>query len=132
MHTKSEPIKRIIIDVADGAVIINKIRIPLSDDGGRKTGSFQSDPDPFESFEERPRPLIDACDNCDVLNFCDDDIYLPPCILKKAGMSPDADFVIAFCGGGIYITEDIGYDGDDYCGGENFAERGDADDLKYY
>jgi len=119
MNTKSAPIKRIIIDAGDvrnnisinfidGEIIVNTPKIPLFDDGGHKIGSFKTDPDPFELFKGKPRPLIDACDNCDVLNFCDDDIYLPPCVLRKAGLSPDADLVIAFCGGGIYITEDIG------------------------
>ena len=126
INLKSEHIKRIIIDgsdicsnisiaFADGTIIIKQTQMPLFNDGGHRIGSFKTEPDPFESFTERPLPLIYACDNCDVLNFCDDEIYIPPCVLKKAGMPPDADLAISFCGGGIYITEDIGdYEDDEY------------------
>jgi len=67
--------------------------------------------DPYAAFGKESRPLIDACDMCEMADFCEDDIYLPPCMLKKAGMPVDADLELTFCEGGILITE-AGEDGD--------------------
>jgi hypothetical protein len=67
--------------------------------------------DPFECFDNESHPLMDACDNCELIDFCEDDIHLPPCILLKAGMPVDADLELTFCDGGIFITES-GEDGD--------------------
>ena len=61
--------------------------------------------DPFESFTDKFHPLIDACEKCDIADFCETDIHIPPCILNKAGMTADADLAVTFYNGCIIIAD---------------------------
>ena len=111
---------KVTVNVMDNMIVLNKsemspsemkeaankhlgLAYALFNKCGIQSGSAKADP--FEPFAERFHPLIDACENCGYADFCEDDIYLPPCVLKKAGLSVDADLAFVFVDGGILITD---------------------------
>jgi len=100
---------KINVNVMDNMIVLNKsdmsqnemretankhlgLAYALFNKCGIQSGAAKTDP--FKSFTERFHPLIDACENCGYADFCEDDIYIPPCVLKKAGLSLDADLAV--------------------------------------